>query len=1073
MEGGIDSDAPLDYAEFQFFSSHNRYEVCACSGNNVETVASGLLEQLLLNSSEVRNLHSKGANASFKIQQPGNLSGAEWFTKSILTRFLRIVGSPDIFNITNAIENEISQLEETRRFQLSLNVTVEVDTVTSDESKNELLRAMDLRLTALRGELVGAFNRAAGASCSRKEISDLAKFSHHFGAINIRNVLHKFVELSQQGQPADFPSDSKFIFTMDSRNGKVNRREENTCITKPSNMDTPVKYGVSPAKAAQVERQSSTESEESSFSSEEDRPSVERSRTLIRSASPRRSASPMRRIQIGRSGSRRASALTIKSLNIFPARERAVPHRDATGNSSEEEGSEQPPRKSEINVQRISVQDAISLFESKQRDQTGDVQKTKSSLNASIGANKSVLRRWSSGMGESSVHGLVDNVSESSDPVTPNNLAGVKNLNTSQDVRPNSDVNSEYHSNVETAEVDVKSDSSEEEEEEASYPAGIEVHAQETQREESADKITASAEWSRQKEAELNQLLMKMMESKPVKYRNVAQSDNSKSKKNVVGEQRGGFYDHYKQKRDEKLRGEVPGKRAEKEAQFRAMQKFLDERKAEMAPANTNDVAKRQAAVKPQKSQKNLTQSTIPKKELKPAVVKKASSKASPLPATRKSWPSTPSPRTTGTSPAKTPVGPTSTGTTPTRRKPQPASSVPRSSPKIERTQPRPKTVKPTQNDTNKSIKGLTEKKQQTLSKTGKITKSKVQTTAEDQSSMAKPSFYSKVTKRSSVVPLESKPFLRKGSRIGPGVGPVVVKTKASSQSEESLRKADILIIHGEENQVDANTSVMVNQQQERDIEVLEITADLESEAQAVSPQKCEDTGNPNQVTASGDDSYDRVMESGIKAEAEELTMISPSAWGEIEEYQDQPIPCEDSPHQIASAANIVPAGPSSPRVRHSLSQMLLEESSEPEIIEWGNAENPPAMVYQKDAPKGLKRLLKFARKNKADTHSTGWSSPSAFSEGEDEAEEAKASRKNADNLLRKAALNSNNYGQQKTTLYEAYEKNSVQSNISKFSAQNAHKLQEDIASPTAAKARSFFSLSAFRGNKPNETKLR
>lgn len=27
-----------------------------------------------------------------------------------------------------------------------------------------------------------------------------------------------------------------------------------------------------------------------------------------------------------------------------------------------------------------------------------------------------------------------------------------------------------------------------------------------------------------------------------------------------------------------------------------------------------------------------------------------------------------------------------------------------------------------------------------------------------------------------------------------------------------------------------------------------------------------------------------------------------------------------------------------------------------------------------------------------------------------------------------------------------------VQSNISKFSAQNAHKLQEDIASPTAAK---------------------
>lgn len=65
-----------------------RYEVCICNGIKVETVASGFLEQLLLHSPEVKNLYSKRPNATFKIQLPGSLNGAEWFTKSILTRFI-------------------------------------------------------------------------------------------------------------------------------------------------------------------------------------------------------------------------------------------------------------------------------------------------------------------------------------------------------------------------------------------------------------------------------------------------------------------------------------------------------------------------------------------------------------------------------------------------------------------------------------------------------------------------------------------------------------------------------------------------------------------------------------------------------------------------------------------------------------------------------------------------------------------------------------------------------------------------------------------------------------------------
>lgn len=52
--------------------------------------------------------------------------------------------------------------------------------------RSELLQALELRLTALKEDMVTSLNRAAGSHLSTKHISDLIAFSQHFGAMELR-----------------------------------------------------------------------------------------------------------------------------------------------------------------------------------------------------------------------------------------------------------------------------------------------------------------------------------------------------------------------------------------------------------------------------------------------------------------------------------------------------------------------------------------------------------------------------------------------------------------------------------------------------------------------------------------------------------------------------------------------------------------------------------------------------------------------------------------------------------------------------------------------------------------------
>nr|GMD19103.1 proteoglycan 4-like isoform X1 [Ipomoea batatas]GME12141.1 proteoglycan 4-like isoform X1 [Ipomoea batatas] len=904
----------VDYIEFRVFPSQNRYEACICYHNKIETVASGVLEPLAMQSPKIKALCSRGSDETFKLQPPENLNDAKWFTKSALMRFVHIVSSSEVLDKVKAMENEISQLDESLKFHASIYAKADDTYIAPDASKNELLRAMELRRTSLRGDLESAWYQAAGSS---EEISDILKFCHHFGAVDLSNSLQKFLGLSQEDMPAN-----------------VADFKDSVPETGPTQSETPVIYGASPAKAAQIERQSSSEGEESSCISEEDQPSVERSRPLTRSASPRRSASPMRRIQIGRSGTRRSTALTIKSLSYFPAREKLV-----CQEKSDEEESEQTSRTSENNVRR-----------GKQKTETDDTQKMKSVLNAApvMAANKAVLRRWSAGMGDS------NSPADAASDNPPFIESGQEILGASEAMPGPDSCTSGFP--PEAADM-------EEDDLPVQREGGSEIEAERTC----------------QNDEEVNLPQIAMTNAQPAESEGL----NDGKDKSFPSEQTLRPSNHrYREKRNEKLRGETDGKRVER----KNPRSNLDEGIARKTSGNSSTVKKTQRTLK------NSPQSANPKDETsKPGVVKRVSgAKASPLPATP-----------TGASQVKTPSPRAISGVIPATRRSKPTPSVPQ---KFERSQqPEPTSVKASPSDTRKSVKNSI----------SKHTKTKVKA--------------NEVTKKSSMAPLEPKepakkprPFLHKDSRTG-------AKTKISPPVDPLRDSVDSS--RAKENEMASIVYEEVHQNEDRGL----------TETQLNIPQKYEETGSSNPVTSNNEVDFQSKHMSAVKDDSEDEPNISPAAWTKIEEHEDEQIPSNPTDSHSESLAT----EPESP-----------DESSEPGDVAWGNADNPPTMVYQKDAPKGLKKLLKFARKSKTDANTTRLSSQSVIS---------KRGKKDGDNLLKKATSHTKNYGNRIALSSESRTK--AQASKGKLVSQSkSQKL------PEGAKAtRSFFSLSAFKGTKQND----
>lgn len=185
------SETPLDYAVFQLSPKCSRCELFVSGDGSTEKLASGLLKPFV---AHLRIAEEQVASAaqSVKLEVGRSKHAATWFTKGTLERFVRFVSTPEVLELVNTFDAEMSQLEAARRIysqgagdQLSGGGGSGV-TAADDATKKELLRAIDVRLAAVRQDLSTACTRAAAAGFNIDTVSELQMFADKFGADRLK-----------------------------------------------------------------------------------------------------------------------------------------------------------------------------------------------------------------------------------------------------------------------------------------------------------------------------------------------------------------------------------------------------------------------------------------------------------------------------------------------------------------------------------------------------------------------------------------------------------------------------------------------------------------------------------------------------------------------------------------------------------------------------------------------------------------------------------------------------------------------------------------------------------------------
>lgn len=200
------SDVPLDYAVFQLSPKRSLCELFVSYDGTMEKLASGLVKPFVTHL-KVAEEQVALAVKSIKLEVDRYKNAETWFTKGTLERFVRYVGTPEVLEMVNTFDAEMSQLEAARRIY-SQGVGDDQSSASggdrtgasaaSDATKKELLRAIDVRLAAVKEDLTTACTRASAAGFNPETISELQLFADRFGAHRLSEACSKFITLSQR-----------------------------------------------------------------------------------------------------------------------------------------------------------------------------------------------------------------------------------------------------------------------------------------------------------------------------------------------------------------------------------------------------------------------------------------------------------------------------------------------------------------------------------------------------------------------------------------------------------------------------------------------------------------------------------------------------------------------------------------------------------------------------------------------------------------------------------------------------------------------------------------------------------